>query len=137
MSLTVTRSRVKEKCGIADTSLDTTIDNLITELVPVIEYSIRDEHLNDTGNAGLQATLSLGATEIVCSEILAQTLRPPGAGESIVIAGLSLGAIADADAPSGLKAQGLARLLPYLKPDPSDKTDAAVVGACKPHVRWP
>ncbi len=132
MSIIITRTRVKEKCGIADTSLDTTIDNLIAELGPAIEYSLRPEFIADTGNTGLQATLNLGATEIVCSELLAQILRPAGAAESISIAGLSLGPIKDAEDRDGLRAQGLARLAPYLKADPSASSRTSVRAAGRP-----
>lgn len=128
MSLTITRARVKEKCGIADTTYDATIDNLILELVPAITYAIRDEHVADTGNAGLQAILTLGATEIVCGEFAAQLLRTPGNGEIARLGGLTiepLGLGRPVD-PTGLATQGLARLKPFLKSDPSLRLVAAI-----------
>lgn len=119
MSLTVTRARVKEKSGITGTTYDTTIDNLIAELVSVIEFSLHEEYLADTGNAGLQATLTLGATEIVCGEILAQLLRADGIVSDFdikeVLATQDWWHLSD---PYALRSQGLRRLRPYLKLDP-------------------
>lgn len=131
MSITVSRSRVKEKCGIADASSDTTIDNLILEVVPVVEYAIRYEHLADTSNSGLQATLTLGATEIVAGEFAAQLLRTPGYGEIARIAGVvvePLGLSRPAD-PAGLIGQGWTRLRPYLKSEASLRLQPSSVSA--------
>ena len=66
MSLTVTRAKVKEMCGISTTDYDTPIDNLIADLVPVIEYGVKSEYLS--GPSGLTATLNLGAAEVVAGE---------------------------------------------------------------------
>jgi len=115
MSLSVTRARVKEKCGIAVTTYDSTIDNLIAELVPVIQYAIRDEHLADAGNAPLQATLNLGATEIVAAEFLDQLAREPGTFDTVVLEGFELRPSA---APiAWLRGRALARLRPFSKRD--------------------
>ena len=72
--MTVTRSRVKERCAISDTNYDTTIDNLIADLVPAIEFSV-DPLLVASSDTGLQATLNLAALELVCGEFLALRLR--------------------------------------------------------------
>ena len=118
MALTVTRARVKEKCGIAVTTYDATIDNLISEMAAVLEYFIRPEHIADTGNTGLQATLNLAATEIVCAEFLEQLAREPGASEKIVVGDLSL---EPANGPAYfIRRQGWTRLKPYLKIDPGE-----------------
>ncbi len=114
MALTVTRARVKEKCAIADGTYDATIDNLIAEMVPVVEFAILTSSLADTGNTGLQATLSLGATEVVCGEFLAQKRRlehavAPASGEVRPF---------DPTDPSRLVARGWQRLRPHLKVDP-------------------
>ncbi|HSI72387.1 MAG TPA: hypothetical protein VK934_04360 [Fimbriimonas sp.] len=113
MSLTVTRARVKEKCGIADASYDTAIDNLILEIVPVLEYSILSEALND-GATGVQATLNLAATEIVCGEFQAQRLREIGAGESVTIGDLRIEPSKLATALDLLQ-QGFSRITPFLR----------------------
>jgi hypothetical protein len=121
IAITVSRSRVKEKCGIADSDYDTPIDNLILELVPVISYFIRDEHINDTSNSGLQATLTLAATEVLCGEFAAQLLRTPGNGDIAKIAGLTIepfGLSRPGD-PTGLAGQGWTRLKPFLKSEAS------------------
>ena len=133
MALTVTLARVKEKCSLTGTTYDSTITNLINEMAPVIEYAIRDEHLNDTGNAKLQNTLSLGATEIVCAEILEQLQREAGALESVRLGDFALSPPEPADWPGALsmKDSGWKRLRPYLKPDPSGKAGAIAGGGSK------
>ena len=127
MALTVTRARVKEKCGIAGTTYDATIDALISEMVAVIEYFVRPEFIADTGNTALQATLNLAATEIVCAEFLEQLAREPGASEKVVIGELSL---EPTSGPSFfMRKQGWGRLKPYLKLDPAAGTNAKVSAA--------
>jgi hypothetical protein len=120
MALSVTRARVKEKCGISGTTYDSTIDNLISEMAAVIEHFVRPEHIADTGNTGLQATLNLGATEIVCGEFLDQLSREPGALEKIVLGDLEL---EPAHGPAFfIRKQGWGRLRPYLKFDPAESS---------------
>ena len=127
MALSVTRARVKEKCGFTGTTYDATIDNLISEMAGVIEHSIHPGHIADTGNAGLQATLNLGATEIVCAEFLEQLAREPGASEKLTIGELSLEPVND---PAFfIRKQGWARLKPYLKADPAEGTNPKVSAA--------
>ena len=125
MAITVTRARVKEKCGISAATYDTLIDNLISDMVPAIEYRIRDEVLAD-GTSGLVATLALSALEIVCGEFLAFRLFEPGGTEKISLADLQINKnLSDA---YGLKHQGWSRLKPFLKEDPSGKTTTTVGG---------
>lgn len=125
MSLTVTRARVKEKCAIAEATFDATIDNLISEMTPVITYAIASAHL---GDSALATTLDLGATEIVCGEFLAQKKRLENAE---MPAGGSTRPFDPTD-PSRLVARGWKRLRPYLKVDPSFAVTGGVrVGAAK------
>ncbi|MCW5941696.1 MAG: hypothetical protein KIS66_05665 [Fimbriimonadaceae bacterium] len=131
MSLAVTRARVKEKCGVTGTDHDAAIDNLIAETVPAIEYAIRPESLAATGDVGLQATLNLGATEIVGGEFLAQRVRREGALDVTLVGDLAVrpfGARNPAD-PYGLAAQGRARLAPYLKADTKEVAVGGVFAA--------
>jgi len=129
MSLTITRARVKEKCGVADGSYDAAIDNLIAEMAPAIEYVIRDQHLDDP-DPKVQATLVLGATEIVCGEFMAQRLREPGAYEATVTGGVETRPLWSSPVdPAGLKAQGYRRLGPFLKPDPAEVRVGLVSGS--------
>lgn len=116
MSLTISRSRVKEKCGIGDSTYDTSIDNLITELLPVIEASIDTAYV---GSEEVLPTLNLGATEIVCSEVLTQLNREPGATEGFAFNGLQVFGRKGLDDAGNLKAQGVARLAPFLRPTTS------------------
>ncbi len=121
MGLNVSREAVKRKCRVEGSDYDAVIDALIGEQVPVIEYAIQPEHLADGENAGLQATLTLGATEIVAGEFLAEIFREPGVYEEIEFSDFRIGSrmvfqsggIQD---PFLLKLQGWMRLLPYLKP---------------------
>jgi hypothetical protein len=110
MGITVTRARVKEKCGIADSGMDAAIDALILEIVPVVEARIRPEHLADV-DAGTVATLALAATEVVAGEVLAQLDRAAGRGK-LRLFGWEF-AFGGPD-PSGMIAQGWGRLAPYL-----------------------
>lgn len=115
MALSVTRARVKERCGITDTSYDTIIDNLITDYVPVIEYAVRVEHMADI-TAGLQGTLNLGALELICGEFLCLLLREPGAYDELRVGDVMISPLAKpASDAYGLKRQGVARLNAYLK----------------------
>ncbi len=112
MPITITRNRVKEKCNISVSTHDTTIDNLIGEFTPVIEHTLQDAALDD---AALEATLELGATEIVCGELLAQLRRQenalPPTAEACGCASF------DPTDPSRLAKRGWSRLRPYLKVD--------------------
>jgi hypothetical protein len=112
MPITITRTRVKEKCNISVTTHDTTIDNLIAELTPVIEHALQESAVAD---ASLEATLELGATEIVCGEILAQLRRQENALPPTAEA-CGCGSFDPTD-PSRLAKRGWSRLRPYLKVD--------------------
>ncbi|MBV6491087.1 MAG: hypothetical protein CNCCGFBP_01619 [Fimbriimonadaceae bacterium] len=133
MSLSVPSSRVKEKCGITVSDYDATISNLIGEITPVVEYAIRGEHLADTGNTGLQATLKLGLTEVICGELLEQIAREPGALESVSIGDLALSPPPPQvwSTLAGLKRQGWARLRPFLKPDVAGVLATVLTGGSK------
>lgn len=132
MALIVTRARVKAKCGLADASQDAAIDALIAEIVPVMEHALLPSAVADTANAGLQATLNLGATEVVCGEFLAQRMREFGAWERVKVGEFEIAPAArELDDPFGLKAQGWARLSPYLKADPSAQRSPAVTAGLR------
>lgn len=119
MALSVTRARVKEKCSISSSTYDSTIDNLIAELVPAIAFAIRDEHITDTGNTGLQATLNLASAEIVCGELLEQIQREAGAMEKVRLGDFELWPPSPSiwSGALGIKDSGWARLKPFLKVD--------------------
>jgi len=115
MSITISTADVKRKAMIAssDTTYDSAISSLITEMQSPIEYSITDTYLADTANTGLQATLKLGILEIITGEFLEQLRREMGATEAATVAGVVLGGstVRGAD----LIQQGASRLGPYLK----------------------
>ncbi len=136
MSLTVTRAKVKEKCGVDVSDYDTPIDNLISDWTPAIEFAIKNEHIADTGNTGLQATLNLGAAELVSGEFLAQQGRRSGAIDVLHFGEIEVrpaGSV-DWDDPFGLKRQGWERLRPYLKTDPKLPARADIRTGSKPEV---
>lgn len=112
MVLTVSRDRIKERCGLTTTDFDDAIDNLISDLQPAIEFSVQEAFLNDTSNAGLQSLLTYAALEILTGEFLCQLWRAPGASEKISICGLTLDA---PEQPDDQVAKGWERLKPFLK----------------------
>lgn len=115
MAISISASDVKRKAGIdsANTSYDTAIASLISEMQGPLEYSIGDQYLADTANTKLQATLKLGITEMIAGELVEQIRREMGSSEEFSIGGLSVGA----SAASGVELvqQGATRLAPYLK----------------------
>lgn len=113
MALSVSRARVKEKCGIANADFDDTIDNLILEITPVVEQLIRADALDDPA-VGVQSTLTLAATEIVTAEFLLQIARAPGAAETICMGNLRLEP--NIEPARRMLASGYDRLVPYLQP---------------------
>jgi len=113
--LTVTRDDVRRKTRLGS-EYDTEIDALIADMLPTIEYAIDPRYL-DNPEAGLLATLNLGALEIIAGEMLATLWR-----EISSLVGFRFGWLQvfppeglDLSDPSGLKAQGFRRLAPYLK----------------------
>lgn len=115
MAITITRAEVKRKCMIpsSDTTYDSDIDALISEMQPSIEYTIADKYLNDTGNTKLQATLKLGILEILSGEFLQQLYREAGAAEEVRAGGMTIGARREYGLQ--LVEQGAARLRPFRK----------------------
>ncbi len=113
--LTVTRDDVKRKTRLGS-EYDAEIDALIAEMLPAIEYALDPIYL-DNPEAGLLATLNLGALEIIAGEMLASLWRDASALVGFRFGWLQVFPpeglnLAD---PSGLKAQGVRRLTPYLK----------------------
>ena len=116
MSLIVTTAKVKERAGISVSTYDTKIGTLITDWLAMLEYAIEPQYIIDTGNTGLQATLNLGALEMIAGEFLAQLTREPGGSEGLFFGWLEVRpAFRNLNDPFGLKAQGALRLLPFLK----------------------
>ena len=115
MAISITAAEVKRKAMIAsgDTTYDSDIGSLITEMQPAIEHSIADCYYDDTSDTKLQAALKLGILEIITGEFLEQLHRKIGASEQFSIAGVSLGA--SVERGLDLMQQGAVRLEPYLK----------------------
>jgi hypothetical protein len=116
--LTVSRAAVKRKLRLTTNEYDAEIDALIAEMLPALRYAIEPSYLN-TSDADLLATLNLGALEIVAGEMGATLYRELGAWTGFRIGWLQVlpPALRDPADPTGLKAQGYARLKPFLKRD--------------------
>ena len=115
MAISITTAEVKRKAMIdsGDTTYDTAIGALITEMQPALEHSITDAYLSATSDTKLQATLKLGMLEIITGEFLEQLRRGIGGAEQFSVAGLSVG-----ESPQrgvDLMQQGATRLAPFLK----------------------
>lgn len=115
--ITVQREDVKRKLRLSGTAYDSDIEALIDEMVPAIRYAIDPVYLQSP-EPDLLALLNLGALELVAGEMSATLWREVGAW-----VGFRLGWLQITPAyfppnpldPSGLKAQGYARLAPYLR----------------------
>lgn len=116
--LTVTRADVKRKLRLTTNAYDAEIDALIDEMLPALRYAIEPEYLQ-TSDADLRATLNLGALEIIAGEMHATLWRELGAWTGFRLGWLQVlpPALRDPADPSGLKAQGYARLKPFLRRD--------------------
>ncbi|MFN4033379.1 MAG: hypothetical protein ACK4ME_07095 [Fimbriimonadales bacterium] len=116
--LTVTRADVKRKLRLTTNAYDAEIDALIAEMLPALRYAIEPSYLN-TSDADLLATLNLGALEIVAGEMHATLARELGALTGFRLGWLQVSPAPPRDPadPSRLKAQGYARLKPFLKRD--------------------
>ena len=115
--LPVTLAGVKLLCGIGDTSQDAGITALIALEQPALEYALDPAILaNAAGDAGLLATLTLGATEALAGSYLATLGRPQLADQLFKIATLEITTrpVNDlAKLGAALAAQGVARLTPF------------------------
>lgn len=113
--LNLSRERIKQKAGVTGTAFDATIDNLIAELEPVLEASIDPAALTD---AARLPAFKLGATEVACGEFLAQQARAEGALEEVRVGPISIRPLGTPRDPSGLVAQGMARLASGARTEP-------------------
>lgn len=116
--LTVSRADVKRKLRITSSEYDAEIDALIAEMLPALRYAIEPSYLN-SGDADLLATLNLGALEVIAGEMSATLYRELGAWTGFRLGWLQVEppALRNPRDPTGLKAQGYARLKPFLKRD--------------------
>jgi len=114
--LTVSRADVKRKLRLTTNEYDAEIDALIAEMLPALRYAIEPSYL-DTTDTDLRATLNLGALEVIAGEMSATLYRELGAWTGFRIGWLQVQppALRNPADPTGLKAQGYARLKPFLK----------------------
>jgi len=114
--LSVSRAAVKRKLRLTTNDYDAEIDALIAEMLPALRYAIEPSRLS-AGDADLLATLNLGALEVIAGEMGATLYRELGAWTGFRIGWLQVQppALREPADPTGLKAQGYARLKPFLK----------------------
>jgi hypothetical protein len=114
--LTVSRADVKRKLRLTTNDYDAEIDALIAEMLPALRYAIEPSYFS-TSDADLLATLNLGALEVIAGEMSATLYRELGAWTGFRIGWLQVQppALRDPADPTGLKAQGYARLKPFLR----------------------
>jgi hypothetical protein len=114
--LSVSRADVKRKLRLTTNDYDAEIDALIGEMLPALRYAIEPSRLS-AGDADLLATLNLGALEVIAGEMGATLYRELGAWTGFRIGWLQVQppALREPADPTGLKAQGYARLKPFLK----------------------
>jgi len=112
--LSVSRADVKRKLRLTTNEYDAEIDALIAEMLPALRYAIEPSYLN-TSDPDLLATLNLGALEVVAGEMGATLYRELGAWTGFRIGWLQVQppALREPADPTGLKAQGYARLRPF------------------------
>jgi hypothetical protein len=114
--LSVSRAAVKRKLRLTTNEYDAEIDALIAEMLPALRYAIEPSYLN-TSDPDLLATLNLGVLEVVAGEMAATLYRELGAWTGFRIGWLQVQppALREPADPTGLKAQGYARLKPFVK----------------------
>jgi len=114
--LSVSRADVKRKLRLTTNDYDAEIDALIAEMLPALRYAIEPSYLN-TSDPDVLATLNLGALEVVAGEMGATLYRELGAWTGFRIGWLQVQppALREPADPTGLKAQGYARLKPFVK----------------------
>ena len=115
MALTVTLEAVRRESMIeaTDTSLDSSISALITEMLPRHEFTIDPLYLADADDADLRAALALGALELISGEFLAQRYREPGFSEEMQVGNIRVGQAWERG--KSLTEQGSTRLAPFRK----------------------
>ena len=129
--LPLTIAGLKPLCaiGAADTTSDADLTLLLTAQQPVLEYSLDPAILAaSVGDAGLQATLVLGASEALAGEFLRRQARAPGATDDFHLGPLTISASrTDSLAQLGerLAAAGLKRLEPFGRAARSIASDAS------------
>jgi hypothetical protein len=129
MAITISASDVKRKAMIdsGDTTYDSSISSLISEMQSALGYSIADVYLNDTANTNLQATLKLGMLEVITGEFIEQLSREAGATETFAAGGVTIGASTARGVD--LIQQGATRLAPFLKSELPMMADTASLSA--------
>lgn len=129
--LPVTRDDLKRLCTLdaGDMTQNAALDAVIAAEQPVLEYALDPAVLLAApGNAGLEATLTLGVAEALAGGWLGQQARALGATDDFHVGPLSVSASRTdglAQAADRLRAAGLKRLEPFARAAHRVASDAA------------
>jgi hypothetical protein len=109
LALTLSAAFLRARAGL-DSGHDAGLLEVRDAWQPALQRGIGAPWLASS-DPGVQAALTLGMAEVIAGEYLAQLLRAPGSLDSVRLFGLAVDPPRlDPRDPSGLKAQGLARL---------------------------
>ncbi len=112
MALTLSAAFLRARAGL-DSAHDAGLLEVRDAWQPALERGIAASWLGSS-DPGVQAALTLGMAEVIAGEYLAQIHRAPGSLDAVRFFGLTVDPPRlDARDPSGLKAQGAARLAEF------------------------
>ncbi len=129
--LTIALNDLKNLCALdlTDTTPDAVLNAVIAAEQSVYEYALDPAVLTaSAGSAGLQATLTLGVSELLAGSFLRRQARTPGATDDFHIGPLDVSASKTDSLPQlaeRLAAQGLKRLEPFARAAKAVASDAA------------
>lgn len=118
MAFNITVAMVQQLSGVASGVYDTQITFLIGLISEPYVLAVDPEYALDGGAFQL---MSLAATEMVAGEFVAWLYRQPAFADELDFGTVSIRPYVglNPNDPSGLKAQGMARMRPYLRTEPA------------------
>ena len=114
MPLVVSLTTLKQRVGITVADADTDLQALLDVSLAALAYALLPSALADT-DAGLQAWLNLGASEVIAADAINQLRRRPGWSDTLILAGLEVRGPAPVGDAERLREQGWRRLRPFLR----------------------
>ncbi|MBL8049201.1 MAG: hypothetical protein JNJ45_11025 [Chthonomonas sp.] len=118
MAFNVTVAQVQQLAGVPSGTYDTQISFLITLITEPYTLAVDPALALDGGAFQM---MSLACVEMVAGELVAWLYRQPGYADELDFAMISVRPYAglNPNDPSGLKAQGMGRMHPYLRHEPA------------------
>lgn len=118
MAFNVTVAQVQQLAGVPSSTYDTQITFLIGLITEPYVLAVEPAFSADGGAFQL---MSLACVEMVAGELVAWLYRQPGLADELDFGTLSIRPYVglNPNDPSGLKAQGMARMHPYLRYEPA------------------